>query len=98
MEKRNIPIYMNEFINNLQIQLVKSLRRRGSCIKRGKLTISTKVEKYLIKKFKITKRMQLSNILSILGLYQNIVKSNIDINPSKISCLLRIAVRKLTLH
>ena len=69
MEKRNIPIYMNELINNLQIQLEKSLRRRGSCIKRGNLTISTKVEKYLIKKFKITKRMQLSNILNILGLY-----------------------------
>ena len=58
---------MNEFIDNLQIQLIKSLRRRGSCIKRGKLIISTKVENYLIKKFNITKRMQLSNILNILG-------------------------------
>ena len=30
--------------------------------------------------------MQLSNILNILGLDQNIVKNDIDINPSKISC------------
>jgi hypothetical protein len=86
MEKRKNPIYMNEFIDNLQIQLIKSLRRRGSCIKRGKLIISTKVENYLIKKFNITKRMQLSNILNILRLDQNIVKNSFDINPSKISC------------
>ena len=68
-----IPKYMNEFVNELQYTIIKSLKRKGSIFKKCKFTISKQVESYIIKKFKVTKRMQLSNILYELNLNQSIV-------------------------
>jgi hypothetical protein len=79
------PLYIEQFRNDLQIMLVKALKTAiGSCIKRGKLTISPKVEKYLQNRFHITKRLQKSNILDILDLDQKIVKNEVDVDFSVI--------------
>ena len=78
----NYPIFLNQFINDLQIQICKSLKRKGNCIKRGKLLVSEEVEEYLIANFEITKRMQLTNILNYLEIDQNILKDNEDTDPS----------------
>ena len=77
-----IPKYMNEFVNELQYMIIKSLKRKGSIFKKGKFTISKQVESYIIKKFKVTKRMQLSNILYELNLNQSIVNDLFDSNQS----------------
>jgi ABC-type uncharacterized transport system auxiliary subunit len=78
------PFYLEQFCNDLQIQIVKALKRAdGSCIKRGKLTVTKKVEKYLLKQFLITKRFQQSNILDKLRMDQNIVKDK-DVDLSEI--------------
>ena len=80
------PVFLEQFRIDLQIQLAKALKRAdGSCIKKGKLSISTKVEMFLQKKFQITKRLQLSRILDVLKLDQNIVKDNIDLDLSEIT-------------
>jgi ABC-type uncharacterized transport system auxiliary subunit len=69
------PFYLEQFCNDLQIQIVKALKRAdGSCIKRGK---------YLLKQFLITKRFQQSNILDKLRMDQNIVKDQ-DVDLSEI--------------
>jgi hypothetical protein len=79
------PLYLKQFCNDLQIQLAKALKRAGgSCIIRGKLTISPKVEKYLQKYFNITKRFLQSSMLDALLLDQNIVKDNKDLDLSEI--------------
>ena len=80
-----IPKYMNEFVNELQYTIIKSLKRKGSIFKKGKFTISKQVESYIIKKFKVTKRMQLSNILYELNLNQSIVNDLFDSNQSNVS-------------
>jgi hypothetical protein len=79
------PLYMKQFLNDLQIQISKSLKRNGSCIKKGSLRISSKVEIFLEKKFKVTKRIQPTNLLIFFGLDQNIVKDHNDIEPSTIT-------------
>ena len=78
-----IPNYLNEFIIDLQIQLARSLYRSGgSCIKKGKLAISKRVEKYLLKHFPITKKMQFSGILDQLVFDQNTLKDHSNSCPS----------------
>ena len=79
------PIYLKQFINDLQHQLCKSLKRKGSCIKRGKLLVSLESEKYLETKFEITKRFKISNILNLLLIDQNIVKDHDDLDPATIT-------------
>ena len=80
------PVFLEQFRIDLQIQLAKALKRAdGSCIKKRKLSISTKVETYLQKKFLITKRLQQSRILDVLKLDQNIVKDNRDLDFSEIT-------------
>jgi hypothetical protein len=80
------PVFLEQFRIDLQIQLAKALKRAdGSCIKKGKLSISTKVETYLQKKIPITKRLQQSRILDVLKLDQNIVKDNRDLDLSEIT-------------
>ncbi len=81
-KKRMYPKFMNEFVNHLQFMLIKSLKRKGRCIKRGKFTVSSQIEQYLIRKFKVTKRFELSNILDELSLDQSICKNPSDPDQS----------------
>ena len=74
------PKYMNEFANELQFMVVRSLKRKGSAIKKGKFTISKHTEKYLTKKYKVSKQMQISSILAEMKLNQRIVKTISDPN------------------
>ena len=84
-KKNSYPVFLNEFVNKLQIQLARSLKRSGACTLKGKFTISNQVKKYLIKNFKITKRMHSSNILSKLRLDESILKNIQDSEPSTIT-------------
>ena len=79
------PKYMNEFANQLQFVLIKSLKRKGNCIKRGKFTISSRIEQYLIRKFQVTRRYEISNILDELRLDQIINKDSTDPDRSSVS-------------
>ena len=78
------PKYMTDFIIQLQALLVKSLKRKGSSIKRGKITITPTVEKYLVKKFDLSRRLENSNLLNTLGFDQSICKG-LDKDQSTIS-------------
>jgi len=60
--------------------VVKSLKRKGSAIKKGKFTISKQTEKYLTKKYKVTKQMQISSIFAEMKLNQSKVKTISDPN------------------
>lgn len=80
-----IPKYVDEFSNELQFNVIRSLNRKGSVNKKGKLTISKQVERYIGKKYQITKKMQKSNILDKLKLNQRIVKDYSDQNESLVS-------------
>ena len=66
---------MDEFKNEMQFMIIQSLKRKGSIFKKGKFTISKQVENYIITTFKITKRMQLSNILHTLKINQSTVNN-----------------------
>ena len=46
-----IPKYMIEFANELQFMVVRSLKRKGSSVKKGKFSVSLKVEKYILKNY-----------------------------------------------
>ena len=81
---KKYPKYLNEFLNELQIKLIRSLKRSSS-IKKGSMMISNRVENYLIKYFQITNRMQPSNILQILGLDQKIIKYHSDTEPASVT-------------
>ena len=85
MKTKLYPKYLGEFVNELQINLARSLKKKGSCIKKGRLTITKQAEKFMIRKFRITKRMKLSDILNKLGLDQNIITGHSDNEPSTIS-------------
>ena len=82
-EGKKYPKYFIQFLNELQIKLVRSLKRRSS-IKKGSLTISTQVEKYLIKNYGISNRMQSSNFLDRFKLDKNIIKDHLDTEPGSI--------------
>jgi len=60
------------FSEQLQIQLIKSLKRKGNSIKRGKIKIPPKIEAYLVKKFDLTQNLEFSNFLNDLDLDQSI--------------------------
>ena len=85
MQAKKYPKYLNDFVNELQVKIASSLKRSGCSTKKGHFTISQQVENFLIRKFKITKRMKLSNILNNLGLDQNVIKDHLDTEPSKIN-------------
>ena len=80
-----IPKYMIEFANELQFMVVRSLKRKGSSIKKGKFSVSLKVENYIMKNYKITKRLQLSSILNDLKINQSLIKDINDQNQSVVS-------------
>jgi len=80
-----IPKYMIEFANELQFMVVRSLKRKGSSVKKGKFSVSLKVENYIMKNYKITKRLQLSSILNDLKINQSLIKDIYDQNQSVVS-------------
>ena len=79
------PKYMEEFKNEMQFMIIQSLKRKGSIFKKGKFTISKQVENYIITTFKVTKRMQLSNILHTLTINQSTVNNLLDLNQNVVS-------------
>jgi len=85
MTTKKYPKYLQEFVNEFQIKLSSSLKSSGCCSKKGHFTISKQCEKYLIRKFKITKRLKQSDILNELGIDQNVVKNRLDTEPSTIT-------------
>jgi len=68
-----IPKYMIEFANELQFMVVRSLKRKGSSVKKGKFSVSLKVENYIMKNYKNPKRLQLSSILNDLKINQSLM-------------------------
>jgi len=85
MNSKKYPNYLKEFVNELQIKISSSLKSSGCCTKKGNFTITQQVEKYLIRKFKISKRMKQSDILTKLGLDQNVLKDRSDTEPSTLA-------------
>ena len=84
-KSKKYPKYLGEFVSDLQIDLARSLTKSGSCTKKGKFKITQQVEKYLTRKFKITKRMKVTDILDKLELDKNIINGLLDTEPAAIT-------------
>jgi len=67
-----IPKYIDYFSEQLQISLIKALKRKGNSIKRGKIRIPPQVEAYLIRKLRVTQHLEKTNVLNDLELDQSI--------------------------
>ncbi len=81
------PKYMEGFKNEMQFMIIQSLKLKGSIFKKGKFTISKQVDNYIITTFKVTKGMQLSNILHTLTINQSTVNNLLDLNQNIVSNL-----------
>ena len=68
------PKYLREFLNKLEFALLRSLKRKGNSIKRGNFPLSHQAERFLTKKFNLSKKMDKTNILDFFGLEKSIIK------------------------
>ena len=80
-----LPKYMIYFKEELEAELIKSLKRKGNSIKKGKFKITPQVEKFLIRKFEVTKKAKHCNILNQLELDQSIRSRHLDHDISSIT-------------
>ena len=85
MQQKKYPKYLSDFLNRLQINLAFELKKTGKSTREGHISITNQIEKYLIRKYKITKRMKNSDILVKFGFDQNVIRDHHDTQPSKIT-------------
>jgi hypothetical protein len=85
MQQKKYPKYLSDFVKQLQINLAFELKKTGKSTRKGHISITNQIEKYLIRKYKISKRMKNSDILVKFGLDQNVIRNHHDNEPSKIT-------------
>jgi len=85
MQQKKYPNYLSNFVKQLQINLAFELKRTGKSTRKGHFGITNQIEKYLIRKYKISKRMKNTDILVKFGLDQNVIRDHHDTEPSKIT-------------
>ena len=87
MEIKKYPKYLNDFVLKLQIDLANAAKRAGSCLQNGRIMISNQIAKYLIRKFKISRRMKKIDMFGFFDLDKEIKKKITDTGHAKINNL-----------
>ena len=87
MQIKKYPKYLNDFVIKFQIDLANAANRVGPCLQNGHLMISNQIAKYMIRKFKMTRRMKKIDLVRFLDLDEEIKKRITDTEPAKITNL-----------